>query len=70
MRFSSKMLPFIGSLFLERQPIWGSFSGKRPRDVYVGISLELRLLLPEDFAVSKFKQKNWCVSFQKDLKRV
>ena len=34
MRFSSNMLPFKSSLLLEMhwQPIWASFSGKRPRD--------------------------------------
>jgi len=35
-------MPFKGSLFLERQPIWDSFSGKRPRDFSVGILFELR----------------------------
>ena len=42
LRFSSNMLPFKNILFLEMQPIWASFSGKRPRDISVWILFGLR----------------------------
>ena len=42
MRFSSNMLPFKGSLFLERQPIWFSFQNFWERDPPIFL-LESRL---------------------------